>query len=119
MSEQRTDLEQIEISIEEAKKLIDTADALSRLHKNKDFIKVIVEGYFKEESARAVLLRADPEMASDSLQKQVNDIITSIGGLHSYFHKTFGLAGMARESQKNDEVMREEILAEQLGEETL
>ncbi len=119
MNAQETELAQIDISIEQAVEMIDTADALRRLHDNKDFHRVIVKGYFKEEAARAVLLRADPEMGSEQAQKEVNDVITSIGGLFAYFHKTYAVANQARMSMAEDEETRGEILAEQLGEETI
>ena len=43
MSEQ---IKQLEMSIDEAKELIALGDSIERLYKNKDFKKVILEGYF-------------------------------------------------------------------------
>jgi len=112
-------LKLVELSIEQANEAIALAEALKRLHKNKDFKLLITEGYFKEESARVVILRADPEMASDEGQKQVNDIITSIGGLYAYFHKVFYMGNQAHKSLLEDENERNLLLGEQLGEDSI
>ena len=113
------DLKTVEISIEQAEEAIEVAEALKRLHNNKDFQKVIVEGFFKEEASRVVILRADPEMLADEHQKQVNDIITSIGGLYGYFRKIYGVANQAYASLVADQETRGDILEEQLEEGTI
>jgi len=112
-------LDSLQITIEQAEEAIAMADALKRLHKNKDFRSVIVDGYFKSEASRIVLLKADPEMQTPENQSDVNNIITSIGGLYGYFGKINALANMLVNQLANDEATREEILQEQLGEETI
>lgn len=112
-------LNAVEIDIERARELIELAEALKRLHNNKDFKLIIREGYFKEEASRVVIVRADPEMASEEDQKQINDIITSIGGLFAYFHKIYALGNRAQMSLVADEETRSEILEEQLAEDDL
>jgi hypothetical protein len=119
MSNHEEQLTQVAISIEQAKEAIELSDALARLHKNKDFKLVITEGLFQKEATRAVLLRADPEMQTESEQKQVNDIITSIGGVYAYFGKTYAVGYAAKQSIVADEETRGDILLEQLGEENL
>lgn len=114
INEREAQLQQIEISLEDAQANVALAEKLSRLHKNKDFQELIVEGYFRDEASRAVLLKADPEMCEDREQKQLNDIITSIGGLRQYFHKVFRLGQMSEQSMEADKQTRQELLAEDL-----
>lgn len=114
INEREAQLQQIEISLEDAQANVALAEKLNRLHKNKDFQELIVEGYFRDEASRAVLLKADPEMCEDREQKQLNDIITSIGGLRQYFHKVFRLGQMSEQSMEADKQTRQELLAEDL-----
>lgn len=114
INEREAQLQQIEISLEDAQANVALAEKLNRLHKNKDFQELIIEGYFRDEASRAVLLKADPEMCEDREQKQLNDIITSIGGLRQYFHKVFRLGQMSEQSMEADKQTRQELLAEDL-----
>jgi hypothetical protein len=116
MDQNEQHLQKIEISIEAAKKSIDLAKALQRLHDNPDFKSVILEDYFHEEAHRAVMLKADPEMALPEKQKAVEDVITGIGGLYNYFGKIYRMAEMSSRAMEADQQTREEILEEQLGE---
>lgn len=117
--DQQQQLQQIEISIDQAKEAVALSSALRRLHQNKDFELVITKGFFDAEASRAVLLRADPEMQSDENQKQINDIITSIGGLYGFLSKVYRVGQMAEQSMSDDQETRGEILQEQLGEENI
>lgn len=99
--------------------MIDEADALTRLHKNKDFKMVITDAFFQDESKRAVLLRSDHEMQTPEKLAQVDNIITSIGGLFAFFNKVYTMGNMAKQSMAADQETRGELLAEQLDEESL
>jgi len=112
-------LHKIEISLENAKKAIEIANALQRLHANPDFKTVILEDFFKGEASRSVMLKSDPSMASIEKQKNVDDIITSIGGLYNYFGKVYRLGDMSIRALEADQNTKEEILEEQLGENEL
>ena len=114
LNEREAQLQQIEISLEDAQANVALAEKLNRLHKNADFQDLIISGYFKDEASRAVLLKSDPEMCEDREQKQISDIITSIGGLRQYFHKVFRLGQMSEQSMEADKQTRQELLAEDL-----
>lgn len=111
-----TQRQQIEISMEDAKENVALAEALERLHQNADFKKIIVDGYFEKEASRAVLLRGDPAMVGEKEQAQVNNIITSIGGLYNFFHKVFRMGEMSAQSLEADAQTVEEIAREELEE---
>jgi hypothetical protein len=119
MNMQEQQLAQIEITIEQAHEAIALADALKRLHKNKDFKLVITEGLFDKEASRVVILRSDPEMASEKEQKECNDIITTIGGVFGYFNKIYAIGNQCHMSLEADKETRGDILQEQLGEDNL
>ena len=52
-------VEEIELEINQAKEKVALKDSLEKLIKNRDFKKVITEGYFEQEAIRLVLLKAD------------------------------------------------------------
>lgn len=107
-------LEQIEISIEEAKKTVAMKEALHNLLDNKDFKAVIEEGYFEKEASRVVLLKSDPEMQDEKSQKQLDHTIIAIGSLRQYFRTIMQLGYMAERSIADDEATREDLLAEEI-----
>lgn len=108
-------IEQIEVSISEARKTVNKMEALLRLLDNKDFLEVIEDGYFKDEASRIVLLKADPEMQEDKYQNQLDNSIIAIGTLRQYFRSIMQLGRMAERSIKDDETTREELLAEEIS----
>lgn len=108
-------IEHIDISIEQAQESVNLAKALDELSRNRNFKKIITEGYFEKESTRAVLLKADPEMQDEAMQKSVDNIITGIGQLRQYFVSINFKARMAQSAIADNEQAREEILAEDVA----
>ena len=106
------EFEQIEISIEQAHKQVNLMKALHRLHQNKDFKSVILDGYFKDEASRVVLLKADDSTQSDEDQRLLSNCITSIGGLAHYLRTISMLGNMSEKSLEADEQTREELSLE-------
>jgi len=105
-------MEAVELSIAQAKLSIENREALQRLTGNIDFEKTILEGYFKEEASRLVLLKADPSM--DAYQDQIDKQIIAIGQLRQYFRTIMALGSQAEKAMADDEETREELLAEDL-----
>lgn len=106
------DLNQIELSIADAKKLIKRRASLQKLFNNKDFKDIILEGYLKDEAVRLVQLKSDPNMETDERQKQVLIAIDGIGALYQHFQtiKYFGLQAekdLLAHEEAADEVNRE------------
>lgn len=114
MNEVEFQIEQVEASMEAAREVIALRDSLLNLRDNDDFVKVIEEGYFKEEAARCVGLRADPNlrMQGDVQIQMVEDQITSIGGLRQYFIKIQQIAANAEQSLAQDQETHAALLAE-------
>jgi hypothetical protein len=117
MSEKEKQIEQIELSIEAARKRIEDAAALDRLYKNADFRRIFLDGYFRDEASRTVLLKADPQMQGEKEQKDCDNQIIAIGMLRQHFGKVFAIGEQAEYAIEADRQAREEIMAEDILEE--
>jgi hypothetical protein len=115
MNEVEQNLHEIEIHVDELKKIVSQAEALQRLHNNADFKQVILSGYFEKESQRSVMLKSDINFQGADNQKQIDDIITGIGMLGQYFHKIFTLGEQASRDLVEDQQTHGELLQEQLA----
>ena len=110
------DLHEIELNIEVAKKFVATGKALERLTDNEDFITIIRNGYFKEEAARLVMLKAEPAMEDEGHQKAVTKAIDAIGSLFQYFRRLEVAGEQANVAIQENQATREEILEEDMQE---
>ena len=115
MSQIDNQIEQIEVSINQAKNAIDRMHAFQKLLTNENFKSILEEGYFKEEASRLVLLKSDPQMSSDENQKAVDNAIIGIGQLRQYFQTTMQLGRMAEKALIDDEISHEELLREEVN----
>lgn len=109
-----SELESLEISIDQAKKAIEKRNKLRTLIKDHNFTAIIDDGYFKDEAVRLVHLRADynfktPEAQEDNLKQ-----IEAIGIFKAYLHTVFQQGQAAENALENHEQTREEILSEDL-----
>ena len=109
-----TAIQQIESNIRQAKKVVEFGDAIERLKSNRDFKKVIMEGYFQQEAIRLVHLKADSNMQGTEAQKAIVAQMDAIGTLSQYLQTQCTLASMAGRSIEADEQTREELLNEDL-----
>lgn len=76
-----TEEELIQVTKEDALAQIELGNALDRLHRNKDFKKLIVEGYQVKYAARQVSLLADPS----ANKPEVHAGLQGIAELLAYF----------------------------------
>ena len=112
MSTTEQQIEQVELSMENAKAWIAMRDAIKRLYDNEDFKTVVLDGYFKEEAARVVALRADPNAMGDNEQKMIEAIITSIGGFRQYLIARTRMGEQAEMALEADRETHAELLKE-------
>lgn len=103
---------EIEKNIKLAKERVDLGDSLERLRNNRDFKKVIQEGFFLDEAVRLVQLKADPAFQTMERQESIMKQIDAIGALNQYFQTIFQFAALARKAIESDQQTLEEILAE-------
>lgn len=105
-------LQQVEISIDQAKANIERMNSLDRLKENKDFEEIILKGYFEQEASRLVLLKADHNVQGDTEQKQIEKMIDAIGYFRQYLNTIYQFGSMAENALAQHEQAREEILRE-------
>ena len=108
-------VEAIERSIKQARVAVEESNALERLRNNKDFKKVILDNYFKEEAVRLVHLKADPSMQSVDSQKSIVAQMDAIGAVSQFLTHILQRGALATKQIASDEATRDEILAEDLN----
>ena len=109
-------IEEIELNIEQAKAIVDKGTALERLRNNRDFKKVIIEGFFEKEAIRLVHLKSDFNMQDPESQASILSQIDAIGVLSQYLNNVRNQAMLAGKAIEADEQTREELLAEGIDE---
>jgi hypothetical protein len=108
------ELEQIEISIEQAREKIALAEAVTRLRNNADFKLVFVETYLKRNALWLVEAKANPEKQDELNQTFIEKQLNAIGQLSQYLQYV-AAEGFAASAQIDaDEREREVILREAL-----
>lgn len=105
-------LQNLEESIKQATVVAELGAAVERLRSNRDFKRVIIEGYFEQEAIRLVHLKADSNMQSVGSQESIVKQMDAIGSLSQYLNTKRQLAGVALRSIASDEQTREELLVE-------
>lgn len=104
----------IESNIAKAKVVLEFSAALERLRGNRDFKKVVLEGYFEQEAIRLVHLKADPSMQTPAMKQSIDAQIDAIGQLSQYFSTALQKANMASRQIEADQDTIEELAAEGL-----
>ena len=102
-------IHEIEMSNENAKKLVQMGAALQRLTNNRDFKKVVLEGFFKEEPVRLTELLAGPSQQSPEAQAELLGQLKAISGLNQYFVKVQMVANMSQDAITSNEEVLEQI----------
>jgi len=103
-------IEAVELSITQAEMHISNMKSMEQLTKNPAFISIIIEGYFKEEASRLVLLKADPSMQGDEEQVQITKSIDSIGYLRLHFNTIMQFGKMATKALEDHKETHSELL---------
>lgn len=119
MNEVANQVQQVELSIEEAQQQIARSEQLSRLEKNKDFKALVLEGLLREDAVRQVMLRSSPMLHGDgpgavSARMGIEARISMIGELNNYFRYIHIEGEGAKAALLDHENTHEELLAEQL-----
>lgn len=78
------DVQQIQISIDTAKKTVKNSDALNRLYKNRDFLHLIENFLFQEEPVRLVHLLSDPSQQNDAARAKIYKQMDMISGFRDF-----------------------------------
>ena len=105
-------VEEVELTIEEAKKHVQRRDSLRKLMNNREFRKIIEEGYMQEEAVRLVGISADPsvEHREDAIIGQIK----AISNLRQYLSNILRLGDQMEESILENEALLEELREEEI-----
>ncbi len=104
------DIEQIELSIKEAEAKVERRDRLAKLHENKAFRELIVDGYFKDNAVRLVSAYGDP--SASHLQADLLKDIEAVGRLQQYFRTIYQQGDAAERALVEAREELEDIRAE-------
>lgn len=107
-------IKEIEDNIKEARKTVELGHSLERLFNNRDFKKIVLEGYFRDEAIRLVHLKGDPAVQSAESQAAIIRSMEAISELSNYFRNVRHQVMLAEKSIQSDEAMIEELLEEEL-----
>lgn len=103
-------LEKIDRDNKGQKKLVETAEALARLQTNRDFKRVITEGYLTQEAVRLVHLKGDYNFQTPERQANIQRQIDGIAALVQYLLAVQQTGSMASKAIEANDAMREDIL---------
>lgn len=81
-------IQQVELTIEQARKVMEMGDAIARLENNDDFKKVIFDGYFVDEAARLTSLLAEPSLQAAEKQSRILHGLRGISELKQHLLTT-------------------------------
>jgi len=105
-----TELEQVEIQIDAARRIRALRDNCIKLMDSKHFKDVIEEGYFKEEAARLVMAKSS-NLTVDQM-KLIDNMQYGIGALANFLEAVMRRGSEMDTALGEHEQTREEILAE-------
>ena len=105
-----TELEQVEIQIDAAKRIRSLRDNCVKLMDSKYFKDVIEDGYFKEEAARLVMAKSS-NLNPDQM-KLIDNMQYGIGALANFLESVMRRGSEMDTAIGEHEQTREEILAE-------
>jgi hypothetical protein len=109
---QESQLESLDVSIDQAKAAIELRQSFLELQKDKRFKALITEGYFKDEAIRLVMLKSDSNMQSPDNQRMIENAIIGVGNLRSYFQAVVYLGDQMEASLADFHEAKESILSE-------
>lgn len=102
-------IQELEITMEQATVKVDTANSLDKLYKNREFKKLVVEGYFREEAIRLVHMKSNPRFAKPEDQAMISSMIDGIGHFATYLRTITQHGQMAKDTILESEEMIDEI----------
>jgi hypothetical protein len=106
-------VQQIELSIEEARKIVKRRDMAQKLASNREFRKLILEFYFVDEAARLVGLLSEEETKAN--REDIQDMMKGIAYLRLFLRQTIQMGNIAAAeladlNEALDEINEEEDL---------
>lgn len=107
MNELQEQLQQIELTLEDAKALVDRRERLKRLEQNADFQALIKDEYLEKEAIRLVHSYGHPAFARN--QAEIQKDMIGIGSFISFLNTVHQTGEMAADTIAQHEEMRAEL----------
>ena len=109
MNTKESQLTQIDLEIDEAKKSIAKRDALLRLCRMPEWKLIIDEGYLKDDAARLVLLKSATATESPEAQQRIDNSIIAVGQFYQHCRSIMATGDQAEAALADYEETRQEI----------
>jgi hypothetical protein len=106
---------EIEISIEQAKEMVERKNKMDELIANPAFNEIITVGYMEKESTRLVSLLADEEWQEEQKQQSLIDDMRAISSLRQYIMNIRALGRQMERQIAASEATLEELRNEDKG----
>lgn len=90
-----TELDQLEITRQDAEEAIELRDALVQLKKNKHYKRIFEKELFQDFAAQCVLMKGSPAAQNENTQKHIDRDIAMLGALHSRLNSIIQLGNTA------------------------
>lgn len=113
MSTIESEVQEIELGMREAQKLIEKRDALSRLRNSADFKLIIEEGYLETEALNLIYRKGSYNNRDKVSQKLVDRDIFAITSFADYLNKIFQQGALAEDSIRSGKEELEDIYLEE------
>jgi len=110
----QTDLEMLEVEIDQAKAAIELSDDLKALENDPRFKKVILQNFIEKEPVRCAKLKSDPAMQEDGAQRDLDRRIAAVGEIALYLRMVHQLGNAFRDGIAAMEEAQSEIAANEV-----
>lgn len=107
------DIQELELHLQDAKKMVNLRDTLTRLTNNRDFKKVILEGYLDEEAKRLVHCFADPNLSDQ--EKIITEAMKGIGHFKMFLNHIIVMGNNAEQAIYDGEEQLDELRGEEVA----
>lgn len=104
-----TQAQEVQLTLDEAKKKVKLGEALERLERNKDFKLVFDEEFFKQESLRQVSLLSDPAFQTPHMQASIISDMRASATVQAFFRLVYRNASAAQQAVLDSEEQLESI----------
>lgn len=111
-----TRIEQLELTIEEAKKSVELMSSLERLRKNKDFKTVIEKELLENYALNLVYLLSNPAMQTEEKQLDIKKDLEMIGRVRQFFTSIYQNSAIAEKAIEDSSYAIDELRAMGEGE---
>ena len=112
MNETQQQIQQVELSIDDARNAISKMKCLNRLRDNKDFQELFEEDYLIQEASRVVLMKAHVSMDNPASQERLSNQIIAIGWFRNYLSTVIGYGQQAQKAIDADIETLDELRGE-------